>query len=447
MSVWPLVTWLLFAVELAIAVPIAYLCLLTVAALAAKHLGAHVRTPARPVSYRFGGHARGTEVPAHATSSGLKSANTPSDSCNVVSTGDARLRFACLIPAHNEEALLGTTLASLAQQEYPRESYQVVVIADNCTDHTTHVAGAAPGVWVYERHDPVNRGKGQALRWALDRLEAEGHLFDAYVIIDADSIVATTVLTRLAHVISRGAQAVQILNTVLNGDEAPSAAVRWLALTLKNHVRPYGRSALGGSSPLFGNGMCFTRTLLQRHPWRASALIEDSEYYLTLVRAGERVHYVPDAWVRSHMPTTFGQMRTQDIRWESKQPAGDARRNSWDLLRDGIRYRDFIRLEALAAILVPTLSTLAVGVVTAMVAAIAMRSPTGLALGVALGCGLLFYVASACLFERPPRMLWKALLYMPGFVVWKLWVVLVLRNLKKHAGTWVRTNRPTAVPS
>src|SRR5262249_35161415 len=155
------------------------------------------------------------------------------------------------------------------------------------------IARSQPRVWVYERNDTANRGKGQALRWAFERLQAEGHVFDAYLIVDADSQVAPYTLSCLAREIAGGAEAAQILHTVLNGEDAPSAAMRWLALTLKNYVRPMGRTALGGSAPLLGNGMCLTHTLLQRHPWRASALTEDAEYYLTLVQAGERVHYVP----------------------------------------------------------------------------------------------------------------------------------------------------------
>src|SRR5690348_8468671 len=50
------------------------------------------------------------------------------------------IRFAVLIPAHNEEVLLGQLLESLAAQDYPREQFQVIVIADNCTDATSERA-------------------------------------------------------------------------------------------------------------------------------------------------------------------------------------------------------------------------------------------------------------------------------------------------------------------
>jgi hypothetical protein len=343
--------------------------------------------------------------------------------------------------------LLGATLRSLQQQVYPRDRYQVVVIADNCTDRTSAVAREAAGVWVLERCDTANRGKGQALRWAFEQLETAGHRFDAYFIIDADSQADPDLLTAFSRRIARGAPALQARYTVLNAEEAPSTTLRWFSLALRNHVVPYGRSTLGGSAPLLGNGMCFTRELLERHPWRASALAEDVEYYLTLVQSGERVEYVPSVAVRGHMATSFGQMRTQDIRWESGLPGGEGRRATWRLLRDGVLLRDRVRLEAFAARVIRPLSSLvAVWLLTTLMA-LALRSTPQVMLATLLGCGLLVYIGSVFLFERPPRTLRKVVLYVPGFMLWKLWVVLVLSRRKKHTSTWIRTARPSSGPS
>src|SRR5438105_46793 len=60
-------------------------------------------------------------------------------------------RFAVVVPAHNEEAMLRTTLDSILEQAYPAECFELHVIADNCTDATADVAGAAERVVVHER--------------------------------------------------------------------------------------------------------------------------------------------------------------------------------------------------------------------------------------------------------------------------------------------------------
>ena len=157
------------------------------------------------------------------------------------------------------------------------------------------------------------------MKWLLQQLKQDQLKYDAYVIIDADSVVETTFLLAMNKELIQGGKALQGYYTVLNVTGSPSTALRWIALSLMNYVRPLGRDAFGASSTLMGNGMCFSHDLLEQYPWQAFSVTEDYQYYLTLVEHSERIRYVPDAIVRSVMPTTFAQMRTQDIRWESSQ--------------------------------------------------------------------------------------------------------------------------------
>ena len=48
-------------------------------------------------------------------------------------------KFAVVIPAHNEEMVLADLLENLKMLKYPKELYDVYVIADNCTDHTADI--------------------------------------------------------------------------------------------------------------------------------------------------------------------------------------------------------------------------------------------------------------------------------------------------------------------
>ena len=70
-------------------------------------------------------------------------------------------KFMAIIPAHNEEKVVGNLIESLRQQNYPKELYDIYVIADNCTDSTAKVAKEA-GAIVYERFDPDHKTKGYA---------------------------------------------------------------------------------------------------------------------------------------------------------------------------------------------------------------------------------------------------------------------------------------------
>jgi cellulose synthase/poly-beta-1,6-N-acetylglucosamine synthase-like glycosyltransferase len=358
------------------------------------------------------------------------------------STLVAAPRFAVLVPAHNEEMLIGKALQSLAALDYPTDRFTINVIADNCTDHTADIARAA-GAVVFERANDEKRGKGYALAWAFERLMHDDARYDAYVVLDADAVVDSQFLRALAGGVARGALALQSHNAVLNAAESETSALRWLALSLMNYIRPLGRNVLGGSSTLTGNGMCLTHELLARHPWQAFGLSEDYQYYLSIVASGEKALFVPRANVRSVMPTTARQLTTQDIRWETISPDAQSwqRRIAWLLLRDSVRHFSWVRLDALAELLTPPLSVLASGCAVALVGALLLAAPLQLVLAGALSIALFAYVASAFILLRPPLGVYRAVAYAPFYIARKLWVYFVLRRQRKNSSTWVRTSR------
>jgi glycosyltransferase involved in cell wall biosynthesis len=350
--------------------------------------------------------------------------------------------FAILVPAHNEERLLGGLLESLASLAYPKPRYAVHVVADNCTDTTAAVARQPGWVSVHERFDDRRRGKGYALAWLLDRLGGEGLVYDAYVILDADSIVSAGFLTVMARELGRGAHALQARYTLLNPIASPATVLRWIAFALMGDVRQHGRNLLGGSSSLLGNGMCFSRALLLRHPWRAFALSEDYQYYLQLVEHGERVRYVADAVVSTHMPTRFADLRSQDIRWESTIPERPSWKIALALVRAGVRDRDWVRFDAVLELLTPPLSLLVLGCGLVLIASLFASSPQSFVIGALLSVALGVYVGSAFYLLRPPASAYAALLYAPRFMAWKVFVFLILKRRAAHSTTWVRTARP-----
>jgi glycosyltransferase involved in cell wall biosynthesis len=338
-------------------------------------------------------------------------------------------------------------LSSLKRIDYPTDRYDIYIIADNCTDRTADIARDA-GVHVQVRTDLEHRGKGYALSWAFDLLMNGTRPYDAYVVLDADAIVDPGLLKALARGLASGAAALQSQNAVLNAAESPVSALRWLALSLMNYIRPLGRNTLGGSSTLTGNGMCLTHELLKRHPWQAFGLSEDYQYYLSIVSSGEKVLFVPDADVRSVMPTTSRQLQTQDIRWESINPDASAwqRRIGWSLLGEGISRHNWARLDALVELLIPPLSVLVGGSVVLLIGAVVLQAPLQVALAAALVAMLAVYVASAFVLLRPPLGVYRSLVYAPAYVARKLWIYFVLRRLRKNTASWVRTSRTIEAP-
>jgi len=66
-------------------------------------------------------------------------------------------RFRFIVPAHNESAGIAATVKSLLGVDYPSALFDVVVVADNCSDDTATQARSA-GAVVMERQNAELRG-------------------------------------------------------------------------------------------------------------------------------------------------------------------------------------------------------------------------------------------------------------------------------------------------
>jgi 1,2-diacylglycerol 3-beta-glucosyltransferase len=350
----------------------------------------------------------------------------------------ATSNFVVLMPAHDEERGIEAALRSLLACDYPRERVRPIVIADNCTDSTADRARRA-GAEVWERIDAAKRGKGCALAWALERLWALQRPVDAVVVLDADCVASSNMLAAMDRALRAGAPAVQVSYLVDNPGESHASALRFAAFALMATVRPLGKQRLGLSCGLFGTGMAFESGLLRSEPWSPSALVEDFDYHLRLVAAGQRVQFVPDAWVRSAMPVSFASSNQQQARWE-KGKLQVIRRWSLRLIASGLARRDLNRAHAGVEQLIPPQSLIAAGSLGCVGAGLALRSARLLALaGSTLAAQLTFVVYGLRLIGAPAQV-YRALLAAPILIAGKL--ALYARLLGGGGPvSWVRTER------
>lgn len=353
-------------------------------------------------------------------------------------------RFAMLVPAHNEEKLLPALLENFHQLDYPSQLVTLYVVADNCTDQTAAFARAA-GATVYERFDEVNLGKGFALQWLLDRLQAEGVPFDAAVILDADSVVSTNFLMVMDARLVRGSRAIQAHYAVLHPDRTWVMSLRAAALALVHYLRPLGRTALGGSAGLKGNGMVFHRTILAEHQWSAS-VTEDIEYHMSLVLAGERVAFAPDAIVWAEMPGTLRGAHSQNVRWEQGRfqlalhyiplLVRAALTRQWQTSRPSL----YLLFDSIMEHLIPPFSVVTGLTVLYGMLAWPFQATWLPVLAVSLLLGQLLYIVAGLILARTSARTYLAFLYAPIFILWKLRLLLRVLIRAERQG-WVRTAR------
>lgn len=369
------------------------------------------------------------------TLASLMGSNTPPQ------PGLALRRFAILVPAHNEEALIGRLLRSLAALDYAKERYRIFVVADNCEDQTAPLARAL-GATVHERTDKLAQGKGFALRWLLERIREDDDRFDAFVVLDSDSVVSKDFLMCMDARLRAGSQVIQAYYSVLNVGDSPLAALRYAALTAVHYIRPLGRSVFGLSCGLKGNGMCFAASVLDSFGWRWFTLAEDVEFHLALVRDGIRVDFAPETSVLADMPVTFDQATSQNARWERGR-LQMVRQHVPALLAHAIRRRSTVALDAAADQLIPPLSVLVALAGACLLASILMGQAVAAALCALSIAGQATHLLAGLVKVRAPRSAYVALAYAPLYIVWKL-ALYGRALLTTQAPGWVRTaRRPT----
>ncbi|OZI30205.1 glycosyl transferase family 2 [Bordetella genomosp. 10] len=354
------------------------------------------------------------------------------------------LCFDILVPAHNEAAVIERTLRSLANVDWPRKNFRILVIADNCTDDTADLARAA-GATVLERHDEVHRGKGYALEYGIARSAADGRAH-AVAVIDADTEVTPNLLSAYAARIEAGAAVMQVHYGVLNPEDSWRTRLVTMAYGAFHAVRGRGRERLRASFGLRGNGMCMTHELLREVPFNIHSMTEDLEYGIVLGLHGHRVVYIDEASADAELIASERGSRTQRQRWEGGR-LGVVRAYTGRLLGQGLRQPSWLCIE-----LAMDLLTLPLGYIVLQTAALlalgglASLSMPGVGLWVwpLLAAVLLMVLALHVLrgwqlSPLGPRALLD-LARAPFFVLWKLYIVIRNRG-NEH---WIRTDRGKA---
>jgi 1,2-diacylglycerol 3-beta-glucosyltransferase len=349
-----------------------------------------------------------------------------------------------LIPAHDEAASIGACVRSLMGQTYPSSLRRVVVIADNCADATAAVALEA-GATIMVRHDPAEPGKGRALRWAMDHvLESPWHA-DAVVVVDADSTADPELLVRLERELTAGHPVVQAECVVQVDAGSPRQQLERVAVALRLDLRFAGRAALGMPAVLSGNGMLFSRRILEQFPWNAFSAVEDAEYALHLRLAGVKTRYARGARVNAPATSSERGAATQGLRWEGGR---FVLIRSWLGRMAGVMlsHRDWSLLDMVVDLAVPPLGMLGAaalvgtGVVAVLVVA-GVVAPWALLPWAAATAGIVIYVLIGMWLSGAPASAYLALLSTPRFVARKL---RIYRRLLGgfDPNLWVRTERP-----
>jgi cellulose synthase/poly-beta-1,6-N-acetylglucosamine synthase-like glycosyltransferase len=348
-------------------------------------------------------------------------------------------RAVIVVPAHNEAAGIGATLAVLQGARGERQS--ILVVADNCHDETAARVRAV-GVPVVERHDPERAGKGYAIAYGLEHLAANPP--EVVVLLDADCRISGPSLRALAQRALETGRPVQA-DYVLAPPERPTpmSVVSGLAVLVKNKVRPAGLRKLGLPCQLTGSGMAFLWEVIRKAPPAGSNLVEDMLIGVELAQLGHPPLSCSEAEVASELPERDEAAERQRRRWEHGHL--DTLLNQVPpLLWKGARAR---RLDLLAMgldLMVPPMALLVLMLLATTAVALLARllGASIVPLAIAGASLTLVVVAVAIAWLRFGRrtLPLRYLVFIPAYVLWKIPLYLAFFARRKQQ-KWERTER------
>lgn len=229
-----------------------------------------------------------------------------------------------IIPAYNEGPMVGQTIDSVAQANYPHDRLEIVVVDDGSSDDTwEHISAAAqrhPNLVTLVRF-PVNCGKRAALEAGFVRARGE-----IAVTIDSDSVIEAQTLLALAGPFRDpkvGAVAGKVVAfNRFNGIIPRMVHVRFvLAFDMLRAVQSTYGTVYCCPGALSAYRLSVVRQVLER--WRHQTFLgvpctfgEDRALTNLILGQGLNTVYQRQAVVQTLVPETYVKLTRMYLRWE-----------------------------------------------------------------------------------------------------------------------------------
>jgi cellulose synthase/poly-beta-1,6-N-acetylglucosamine synthase-like glycosyltransferase len=243
--------------------------------------------------------------------------------------------FSLLIPAHNEEKVLGKTLETILNFDYPTELFEVVLINDGSADQTEKIAHSFQKQ--YSNLKVLNitannggRGKSSALNvgfadFLLSWRGIEIKPRHRWVIgvFDSDAVPKSDMLKKVSfQFIDSDVGGVQTLVRIKNAKTSFLAKLQDIEFLAFARVIQFARTSYSGAVALGGNGQFVRATALdevalvhQKKYWSPESLTEDLDIGVRLLTKKWKNVYIDTTSVSQEGTETLRTMFRQRERW------------------------------------------------------------------------------------------------------------------------------------
>jgi len=222
-------------------------------------------------------------------------------------------KIAVMIPGYKEDQVIVDVAADALKQDYPKDMFDVIVIADSFKPETVAALKKLP-IRVVEVVFEISK-KSKALNQCMQVI---GDDYDIAMILDADNIMASDVLQKINAAFNRGFLAVQGHRMAKNTN-TDFARLDAISEEINNHIFRKGHRAIGLSSALIGSGMGIDYALYKKTMATVDSVGEDKEVEMKLLKQGYVIEYVEDAFIYDEKTQKSDVFVNQRRRWIAAQ--------------------------------------------------------------------------------------------------------------------------------
>lgn len=223
-------------------------------------------------------------------------------------------KFAILIPAYKHDEVILNTVGHSLNQNYPRDKFDVIVIADSLMNLTLGELDVMPIELIQVNFEESTKAK--SLNHALNTLP--DNVYDYCLVLDVDNVMEDDFLAKINARLQNNEIIVQAHRTAKNLD-TPFAVLDGLSEEINNHIFRKGHVALGVTSALSGSGQAMKYDLYKLLMSEIESPVEDKELEFALVRNRIKVHFENHALVYDEKVQNAKVFSSQRKRWIASQ--------------------------------------------------------------------------------------------------------------------------------
>ncbi|MDP5093352.1 MAG: glycosyltransferase family 2 protein [Polaribacter sp.] len=222
--------------------------------------------------------------------------------------------IAVLVPGYKEDEVIIEVAKLALEQKYPKNLFDVVIIADSFKAETLATLKTLPIKLIEVSFEKSTKSK--ALNKAMETLQRD---YEIAVVLDADNVMAPDFLQKINAVFEYDFIAVQGHRTAKNTNNS-WAILDAISEEINNNIFRKGHRVLGLSSAIIGSGMAFRYQYFKSLMATVTAIGGfDKEIELKMLKEGRKIVYLNDAIVydeKIQKAEVFGNQRR---RWLSAQ--------------------------------------------------------------------------------------------------------------------------------